>query len=185
MRARYMLLVVLAAACGGTKKDAKDPSESTDPKPSTTDEPTKWEEAAPPSRKLPKVEGSGTSTTEPTTGTGTSSARPVNEQPTRRSDEYDKEATEVVLKRSARQVKENCGAAKDEDGKANGPWGKLQVQIALGHNGHSKGVTVPEPYAGKPVGRCIEKAFANLTFPPWAGADATVPMDVELVQPAK
>lgn len=184
MRARYMLLVLLAA-CGGSKKDAKDPSEvSGDPKPSTSDEPTKWEEAAPPSRKLPKVEG-GTSTTEPTTGTGTSSARPVNEKPARRSDEYDKEATEIVLKRSARQVKENCGATKDEDGKANGPWGKLQIQIALGHNGHSKGVTVPEPYAGKAVGRCIEKAFANLTFPPWAGADATVPVDVELVQPPK
>ena len=41
---------------------------------------------------------------------------------------YDKEAVEVVLKRAARQVKANCGAATDEDGKATGPWG-IKVSI--------------------------------------------------------
>jgi hypothetical protein len=108
----------------------------------------------------------------------------VHEQPQRRSDQYDKEATEVVLKRSARQVKENCGAAKDEDGKAAGPWGKLTVQVQLGHAGRSKGITVPPPYADKAVGRCIEKAFANLVFPPWGGQDAQVDWELELLQPA-
>ncbi len=104
-------------------------------------------------------------------------------QKQRRSDEYDKEATETMLKRATRQVKANCGAAKNEDGKAVGPWGKVQITINLGHNGHSKEVTVPAPYDGQPVGRCIVQAFSNLTFPPWAGADTTANWEVELVQP--
>ena len=82
-------------------------------------------------------------------------------------------------------MKENCGQAKDEDGKAVGPWGKTTIQVQLGHNGRSKGTTVPSPFQGKPTGNCVEKAFANLTFPPWSGADAQVDWEVELVEPAK
>jgi len=46
-------------------------------------------------------------------------------------------------------------------------------------------VTVPAPYQGKPVGNCVEKAFTNLTFPPWGGSDAEVSWEVELVNPAE
>ncbi len=88
-----------------------------------------------------------------------------------------------MLKRAARQVKANCGFATDSDGKAAGPWGKVTIQVNLGHNGHSKGTTIPSPYDGKPVGRCISQAFANLIFPPWGGADMQVDWEVELVQP--
>jgi len=97
---------------------------------------------------------------------------------------YDKDATEMVLKRSARQVKENCGAAKDETGKATGPWGKVTIQIALGRNGHSKEVTVPAPFEGKASGKCIVQAFTNLQYPPWAGSDESVDWEVEVVKPA-
>ena len=100
-------------------------------------------------------------------------------------DTYDKEATEVVLNRAARQVKENCGHAKDEDGKLVGPWGKTSVSITLGHNGHTRSVTVPEPFNDKPTGKCAVKAFGNLTFPPWSGPDATVDWPVEIPQPGK
>ena len=102
-----------------------------------------------------------------------------------RSDEYDKEQTEIVLTRAGRQVKNNCGAAKDEDGKAPGPWGKASVAVVLGHNGHSKGATVGPPYDGTPPGRCIVQAFSNLIFPPWSGPDTTVTWDIEVPQPAK
>jgi hypothetical protein len=98
-------------------------------------------------------------------------------------DNYDKEATEVVLGRAARQVQSNCGFAKGEDGKAAGPWGKTSVSITLGHNGHTKSVTIPEPYDGKPTGACAVKAFSNLTFPPWSGADETVEWPVEIPHP--
>ena len=111
-----------------------------------------------------------------------------SEAATRRNNQYDKEATEVVIKRAARQVKENCGHAKDDTGKATGPWGKATLQIQLGAAGRWKGVTIPPPYQGKPVGNCVEKAFSNLTYPPWGGADTEVSWEVEMrppVSPAK
>jgi hypothetical protein len=152
-------------ACGGAKEKPKDP---TDAPPSTNDETPKWE---------------GASTPDPKANTPTKSGATVNEAPAKRSDQYDKEGTEVALKRAARQVKDNCGQAKDDNGKAVGPWGKTTVQVQLGHNGHSKGVTVPAPYQGKPTGNCVERAFTDLTFPPWAGADAQVDWEVELIDP--
>ncbi len=95
-------------------------------------------------------------------------------------DTYDKEQTEIVLNRAARQVQANCGLAKGEDGKAVGPWGKTTVSIVLGHNGHAKSVTIPEPFDGKPTGNCAVKAFGNLTFPPWTGPDETVEWPIEI-----
>jgi hypothetical protein len=98
-------------------------------------------------------------------------------------DRYDKEATDVVLARAARQVHDNCGFAKDEDGKMGGPWGKTSVSVTLGHNGHTRSVTIGEPFEGKPTGKCAVKAFSNLTFPPWSGPDETIESPVEIPQP--
>ena len=98
-------------------------------------------------------------------------------------DHYDKEATEVVLNRAARQVQGNCGFATDEDGKKAGPWGKTSVSITLGHNGHTRSVTIGEPFNGKPTGNCAVKAFSILTFPPWTGPDETLDWPVEIPQP--
>jgi hypothetical protein len=97
---------------------------------------------------------------------------------------YDKDAVEMSLKRAARQVKANCGAATDENGKASGPWGKETVSVKLGHNGHSQGATIPTLFDGKPVGKCIAQAFAVLVFPPFAGGDTTVEWPIEVVAPA-
>jgi hypothetical protein len=98
---------------------------------------------------------------------------------------YDK-STEVVLNRAARQVKANCGSATDDDGKASGPWGKTKVSVTLGRNGHSRDVTIPAPFDGKPTGRCAIQAFKSLTFPPYAAPnDVIVDWDVEIVQPGK
>lgn len=147
-------------ACGPSKP-AADPSSADSPPPA--EENTKWEDAKP----------------QPPPG----SSPTVAEAKQRRSDEYDKEGTEPVLKRAAAQAKANCGAAKDESGKAIGPWGKTKVSVVLGRNGHSKSASVPPPFDGRPVGRCIVQAFANLTFPPWNGPDATVEWDVEISPP--
>lgn len=98
---------------------------------------------------------------------------------------YDKDAVEIQLKRGARQVKSSCGGATDDSGQATGPWGQLKISVVLGRNGHVKGITVPDPYNGKPVGICIEHAFQKLIFPPYPGSsDVSVDWDVELVQPA-
>jgi hypothetical protein len=155
-------------ACGAKPKQVGEYPSENNPSSKPDEEAPKWENAAP--REDPKPK--------PATGVG------ATEAPTHRQDVYDKEATEVVMKRAARQVKENCGAAKDDAGKASGPWGKATLQIQLGRNGRSKGVTVPAPFQGKPTGNCVEKAFSGLTFPPWGGQDTEITWDVELVNPS-
>jgi hypothetical protein len=116
-----------------------------------------------------------------------SDARPVataEPMPPGAKTPYEKDAVEVELKRGARQVKANCGAATDDEGRALGPWGKTQASITLGRNGHVKAVSLPEPYAGKPVAICVSHAFDKIQFPPYAGdTDAVVAWDVELVRP--
>jgi hypothetical protein len=180
-----LVSVVVAAlaltACGGKPKQVGEyPAENGgEGAPKSNEESPKWEGAAPPPPPLESKPSGGGG------GTGGGGGRGVNEAPRQRSDQYDKEATEVVIKRAARQVKENCGAAKGDDGKATGPWGKTNVTLQLGANGRSKGVTVPAPYQGKPVGNCVEKAFTNLTFPPWGGSDAEVSWEIELMNPAE
>jgi hypothetical protein len=171
------------ALCGcGSSKPAKDPAEV-----KTSDEPPpKWDTSSESADLASHPKFSGGKSSAPDTSNEPSAAPPAPRSPVqqeRKDSEYDKEATEVVLKRAARQVKDNCGAAKDEDGKAPGPWGKTTVSINLGHGGRSKGATVPPPYDSKPAGRCILQAFSNLTYPPWRGADANVDWEVELVQP--
>ena len=118
------------------------------------------------------------------TGTSNGSGPKVNEGAAKSHDVYDKEDTDIVLARASRQVKVNCGLAAGADGKATGPWGKLTIQVLLGHNGHSKSVVVPEPNASTPSGRCITQAFSTLTFPPWNGQDTQIDWEVELVEPA-
>jgi hypothetical protein len=189
MQGRW-IFVVTACVLGGTfacgaKKEPKDPS---DTPPSSTDETPKWEGASTTRSSSSSSGSSGSSSpddTKPSTASQSASGGAVQEAPKRRTDQYDKEGAEIALKRAARQVKANCGAAKDDNGKAIGPWGKVTVQVQLGHNGHSKGTTVPSPYQGKPVGNCIENAFTNLQFPPWSGDDTQVDWDVELVEPGK
>jgi hypothetical protein len=169
-------LALALAGCGAKPKQVGEyPAENSEnPENKKNEETPKWEGAAPPPPPLSQEEKAEKA--KPRAGG-------VNEAATRRTDQYDKEATEVVLKRAARQVKENCGQAKDDTGKATGPWGKTTVQIMLGANGRSKGITVPAPYQGKAVGNCVEKAFTNLTFPPWGGSDVEVPWEIEIVNP--
>ena len=157
-----LAVALLIGACGGGAP-AKDPatSETTN---HADDTAPKWDSSSQPT---PKSSGSGT-TSDPAARSG---------------NVYDKEHTEIALKRGTRQVKDNCGHAKDTDGKLAGPFGKATIQLTLGHNGHMKDVKVPAPFDGKPTGNCIVQSFDNLIFPPWAGADTTIDWEVEVVKP--
>jgi len=183
-------LAALAACGGGPSKPAADapPAKADDDIPkwdssSETAEQAAHPKPAPRPADTADTPGSTTGATPATPASPWTSNVPVSPQQQRRSDQYDREATEAVLRRAARQAKEHCGSAKDEDGKAKGPWGKTTVSVDLGHNGHSRGVTIGPPFDGKPTGRCVLQAFANLTFPPWNGPDTQVTWEVELVQP--
>jgi hypothetical protein len=97
---------------------------------------------------------------------------------------YDKDAVEAQLRRAAKQVKDNCGSASDEDGNKNGPWGSTTATVVLGRNGHVQEVTLPAPYSGKPVGDCVVNSFKKIQFPPYGGStDVSVPWDVQIVAP--
>jgi len=195
--ASLLCLGGLLIACGGGQKKTTEPKEAKDD--GATE---KWEGATAEDQK-PRDTGSGSGGSSGGSGSGGSgsggsgssgtgggdatnsgsSAPPVAATVKQRSDQYDKEHTDIVLNRAARQVKTNCGLATDENGKPSGPWGKVTISVMLGHNGHSKGATVPAPYDGTPPGRCIVHAFSILTFPPWGGADTPVDVEVELVKP--
>lgn len=152
-----LVMLGVFAQCGGGSA-AKDPS--TDPTTKPDDSAPKWDSNSQPS----------------------ATGKPAD--PSARSGNvYDKEATEIVLKRGERQVKENCGHAKDADNKLSGPFGKVTITLVLGHNGHMKEVKVPAPFEGKPPGACIVNSFDNLIFPPWAGADTPIEREVEVVKP--
>jgi len=181
-------LPLLLAACGGASQPAKDPSSENGEGAKKEDDSPKWDsssetaETAASSKRRGNLPSSD-STPAPVAASGATTLGPSPAPVQRRSDQYDKEETEIVLNRAARQVKANCGHAKDEDGNAKGPWGKTTVTINLGHNGHSKGATVPAPYEGKPTGKCAIQAFSNLTFPPWSGPDTPVDWPIEIDPP--
>jgi hypothetical protein len=174
----------ILAGCGGSSKTAKDPSEgNADP---TAGEPApKWDDTSESAENAhhPRI-ASNASSHDDSSKPEEAPPPPQSTAPkAHRDDEYDKEATESVLKRATRVVHDNCGAAKGEDGKATGPWGKTTLTLNLGHNGHPRGVTLDPSFEGKPAGRCITQAFTGLSYPPWRGADTTVQWEVELVQP--
>ena len=182
MRALIGLLVCGLVACGGAeKKKAEDPASSSSS--SASDETPKWDSSSESADDAKRSKDLSASAKRDTSSTSSEPAAPPPKQ--RRSDEYDKEATEVVLKRAARQVKQNCGAATDDEGKASGPWGSGSMKLILGRNGHLKEATIGPPFEGKPTGRCAVQAFSRLTYPPWAGSDMTLDWPVEIEPPGK
>ena len=97
---------------------------------------------------------------------------------------YDKAEINAKMKRSAKQIKANCGAATDQEGKTTGPWGTVHVSITLGRNGHVKDVAVPDPYKDKPVGTCISRQLMKIIFAPYvASDDSTIEEDFEVTKP--
>ncbi|WP_394847479.1 hypothetical protein LZC95_08445 [Pendulispora brunnea] len=194
MRQTYLWITLClgvgTAACGGSSKPATDPSSGSSASTSSaSSEPApKWDDSSESADNARHPQFSSSPAPAPAAADGSRpapapAAAPAGGTSQRRTDSYDKEATEVVLKRAARQVKDNCGSAKDENGKASGPWGKTMVTVNLGHNGRSKGATVGAPFDGKPTGRCATQAFANLVYPPWAGGDTTVQWEVDIAAP--
>jgi hypothetical protein len=193
------VLVLMAAACGSAKKPPVDPSAENSkedmgsdwtasapvksPPPSET--PSESSDSSPPPNSA-SSKGAHAAASTPTSA-GTPAAHAADAGPHVPSSvggsSYDRASLEIVLKRAARQVKANCGAATDESGNATGPWGKSVVTVKLGHNGHSKSGTVPAPYDGKASGNCAAKAFGNLIYEPFAGSDTDVDWPIEIVKP--
>jgi hypothetical protein len=181
---RALLLLVVVGCGGGTDKPAENATSGSNDCPAGMvkegGDCVAPEGQSGPGKTASSASTSTASTSTTTTSTGTSTPTPPQQEKTA----YDRESVEIVLRRAAGQVKSSCGAASDDTGKATGPWGPTKASVRLGRNGHVRGVDVPAPYADKPVGTCIQHAFQNLVFPPYAApADVTVDWDVELVKP--
>lgn len=172
MRTVCAILLLALAACGTSEpKQAESPA----PAQAEPDDSPKWDSSS--------ESGEEAANPKPQDGEDRDSASTTERPP--EAGGYDKHGVEVVLKRAARQVKENCGGATDDSGEATGPFGKGQVTVTLGWNGHSKGVTVGAPFTDTPPGRCAIQAFSNLTYPPWKGSDKSVDWEIEVVKPSK
>jgi hypothetical protein len=167
-----------AAACGGGGKGADSPGTCPD---GTV---LKGSDCVPVSSADSTGGGDAPASKPPKADPDVASAPPPSDAPSGSGTPYEKDAVEIELKRAARQVKANCGAATDDDGAATGPWGKTSASVTLGRNGHVKQVTVPEPYDGKAVGVCVVHAFQKIQFPPYGGSvDVVVDRGIELVKP--
>ena len=168
---RCLVLAALLAACGGgNDKPAED---ATNANPNAGPCPPSMEKEG--GECVPKSGSSSGSESSTSTDTPQTAKVP-----------YDKDNVEMVLKRAALQVKSNCGAATDDTGKPSGPWGQTKVTVTLGRNGHVRDVTIPDPYDGKPTGKCALLAFRGLIFPPYAApADVSVEWDVDIEKPSK
>ena len=166
------------AACGGGAKQAESPG--TCPEGTVLQGESCIPEAA--SATPPKEDDAPKGNTNGSTALASGSSKSSDGD----TASYDKDAVDAQMKRAAKQVKENCGAASDEDGNKNGPWGSTTATVVLGRNGHVQDVSLPAPYSGKPVGDCVVNSFKKIQFPPYAGSsDASVTWDVEIVKPKK
>lgn len=174
------------AACGGGSKQAVSPETCPDGTVLSGDScvPEAAGDAKPAAE--PKATGTGDSPKEHakrTAGSSPGTAGEVVESEVN-AGSYDKEAVEAQLRRAAKQVRANCGAASDEEGAKTGPWGATTATIVLGRNGHVHEVTVPAPYSGKPVGDCVVNSFRKIQYPPYnAASDASVTWDIQIIEP--
>jgi hypothetical protein len=188
-KALFCGAAALMAACGGGGKDAQSPGNCPDgtvlrgsdcvPPDAAGDTSGSSDDSAPRKHASRSSDdegpgGGGAATSDTASGSGASSS----------GTPYDKDEVEAKMRRSAKQIKGNCGAATDDDGKATGPWGTVHATVTLGRNGHVKDVSVPDPYNGKPVGVCIQRQLMKLIYPPYAASgDVSIEWDFEVVKP--
>jgi hypothetical protein len=171
--------VLALAGCGGESKHADSPG--------TCPEGTilKGEDCVPESATGPKSSDDD-SPKGNTKGSVGASKGGVDSESGAGGGSYDKDAVDAQLKRAAKQVKDNCGSASDDEGNKTGPWGSTTATIVLGRNGHVQEVTIPAPYTGKPVADCVVNSFRKIQFPPYAGpSDVSVTWDVQIVEPKR
>jgi hypothetical protein len=57
--------------------------------------------------------------------------------------------------------------------KAGGPTGSVTVKLTFAPAGIPDAVVVAPPFAGTPVGECVDKAFRLAKIPPFEGAPVT------------
>jgi hypothetical protein len=81
----------------------------------------------------------------------------------------DRAAAGLSLFRAARQASEQCPAV------AGGPEGNGKARVRFGNDGKVRGVELLNArFRDTPAGECVQRLFAAVSVPPFAGSEATV-----------
>lgn len=90
---------------------------------------------------------------------------------------FDKQQTQVSVNRGARQAAE-CAKIHSE-----GPFGEAAVVLIIDNKGKIEDAQLSPPFAGTPLGKCVEQAFEHESVPPWDGPDEKLNATVTLKKP--
>jgi hypothetical protein len=87
---------------------------------------------------------------------------------------FDKQQTQVSVNRGARQAAE-CAKIHAE-----GPFGEASVVLIIDNKGKIEDAQLSPPFAGTPIGKCVEQSFEHESVPPWDGPDEKITASVTL-----
>ncbi len=104
--------------------------------------------------------GDSPSTQSTSTSEKTSSPKPA--ETSNKATAPDMEMTDKQLKRGTRQA-DHCGGVSEK-----GPFGKAVVHVTVKPNGDVD-ATTDAPFAGTPIGECLQHSFDREKVPPWNG----------------
>ena len=93
--------------------------------------------------------------------------------------QFDKEQTEMELKRATRSAETCTGVVEAK------AYGEIEVTITFQEDGTVRQVAVPAPHDGTPLGDCITRAYEAVIVPPYSGGDQIMSWKLTLKKPEK
>lgn len=119
-------------------------------------------------------------TTQLESWSGSSAKAPADSDEMRRG-QFDAQQAEVVLARAAKNAHQCVDIVTGKDQ----PHGEAKVTVTFSPKGRTTKADINEPFAGTPMGSCVTRAFVDIMFPPFEGADVQRVQSVDLNPTAK
>ena len=98
-----------------------------------------------------------------------------------RRGQFDAQQAEVVLARAAKNAHQCVDIVPGKDQ----PHGEAKVTVTFSPKGRTTKADVDAPFSGTPMGNCVTRAFVDIIFPPFDGADVQRVQAVDLNPTAK
>jgi hypothetical protein len=92
---------------------------------------------------------------------------------------FDRNQTEMELKRATRSA-ESCPGVVAEQEKKDHPRGETRVSVTFQEDGTVRQISIPSPFDGTPVGDCVMRAYKSVIIPPYTGGDQIIDWDLSL-----
>jgi hypothetical protein len=103
----------------------------------------------------------------------------AEETDSEKTGKWDKEGTELELKRATLSA-ETCPETLPDEQKKDSPKGTAQVTLTFSNDGHVKQSSISEPFADTPVGKCVLRAMGAIIVEVYEGPEETVTWEVDL-----